>query len=187
MRHNFTLILLVTLAVWRQPVQAQQLCNFGVRAAGIANTSVTLPDVWALGNSTAGIARLEHPTAGVYAENRFGEAAFTTVALKFVYPTQNYGTYGLSLSRFGDALFSQQHAGLGVAPKLGQFSLGAKADVWQVSVQEYGSQKAVALSAGVQGEVIPDLYFGAFAFNLNQAQLASFEDESRFVSPLQSY
>lgn len=157
--------------------QAQQLCNFGARAAGMGGAAVTFQDVWALGNNTAGLAYLEHPSAGVYVENRFGQNAFTTVALQAVYPTQRYGTYGLSLSRFGDALFSQQHAGFGVAHKLGQFSLGAKVDVWQVAVEGYGSQKAVALSVGGMGEIIPDLYFGAFAYNLNQAKLASFEDE----------
>ncbi|GAB3821664.1 hypothetical protein GCM10028895_24270 [Pontibacter rugosus] len=143
----------------------------------MGGAAVTLQDVWALSNNTAGITALEQPTAGVYVENRFGIEAFTTVALQAVYPTARYGTYGLSFSRFGDELFSQQHAGVGVAHKLGQFSLGAKADVWQVSAEGYGSQKAVALSVGGLGEIIPDLYFGAFAYNLNQAKLASFEDE----------
>ncbi|TPE43720.1 PorV/PorQ family protein [Pontibacter mangrovi] len=177
MKHNFILVLLTLLLAWRLPAQAQELCNFGARAAGMAYATATLHDVWALSNNTAGIAALEQPSFGVQASTRYGERAFTTVALQAIYPTQKYGTYGLSMSRFGDALFSQQHAGLGVAHKLGNFSLGAKADVWQVSVQEYGSRKAVALSVGVQGEVLPDLYFGAFAYNLNQARLASLEDE----------
>ncbi|WP_460921554.1 PorV/PorQ family protein [Pontibacter brevis] len=149
----------------------------GARAAALGNASVTLTDVWALHQNVAGIAGIDKPQAGVHAENRFSELAFTTVALHAIYPTTEYGTYGLSISRFGDALFSQQHVGLGIGHKLGQFSLGAKADVWQVAVKENGSQKAVAFSAGVQGEVIPGLYFGAYAYNLNQARLASFEDE----------
>lgn len=177
MKYYFMFILCPTLILWVPEVKAQQLCNFGARTAAMGYTSVALTDVWAVGNNTAGIANLPAPAIGVYAENRFGERAFTTVALQAVYPTQKYGTYGLTLSRFGDVLFNQQHAGLGVAHKLGQFSLGAKADVWQLSVQEYGSHKAVALSVGVQGEVLPQLYFGAFAYNLNQARLASFEDE----------
>jgi hypothetical protein len=125
----------------------------------------------------AGIAHINHPEAGVYVENRFGVRAFTTVALQAIYPTGKYGNYGLSISRFGDELYSQQSVGLGVAHRLGQFSLGGKVDVWQVSVQGYGSRKAVALSVGGQGEVIPNLLFGAYAYNLNQAKLAAFEDE----------
>ncbi|MDX5422601.1 MAG: hypothetical protein LPK14_10135 [Hymenobacteraceae bacterium] len=143
----------------------------------MGNASVTLPDLWALNNNVAGIASLEQPALGAYAENRFGMRAFTTVALQAVYPTARYGNYGLSLSRFGDELYSQQHIGLGAAHKLGQFSLGAKVDVWQVSVKGYGSRKAIALSVGGQAEIIPDLYFGAYAYNLNQAKLAAFEDE----------
>lgn len=177
MKHNFTLFFYLALAIWQHQAQAQEQCNFGARAAGMGWATVTVTDVWALSNNTAGIANSEASAVGVYAENRFSEFAFTTIALQGIYPTQKYGTYGLSMSRFGDLLFSQQHVGLGVAHKLGQFSLGAKADVWQVAVKEYGSQKAIAMSVGVQGEVLPKLYFGAFAYNLNQARLASFEDE----------
>lgn len=170
-------ILLTYLVLCLSTLQAQQLSQAGARSAGMGYAAVALPDVWALCNNTAGIASIMQPQLGLYVENRFGERAFTTVALQATYPTARYGTFGLSLSRFGDALFSQQHVGVGAAHKLGQFSLGAKADVWQVQAAGYGSQKAVALSAGVQGEVVPNLYFGAFAYNLNQARLASFEDE----------
>ncbi|WP_018479382.1 PorV/PorQ family protein [Pontibacter roseus] len=149
----------------------------GARAAALGNASVTIPDLWALSNNVAGIAGLKQPQVGAYVENRFGVRAFTTVALQAVYPTSKYGNYGLSLSRFGDELYSQQHIGLGIAHKLGQFSLGAKADVWQVSAQGYGSHKAVALSVGGRAEVVPGLFFGANAYNINQARLAAFDDE----------
>lgn len=171
------ILLLFGLVLLYCRANAQVDGPIGARAAALGNASVTLSDVWALHQNVAGIAGITRPGVGAYTENRFSELAFTTVALQAVYPTPKYGTYGLSMSRFGDALFSQQHVGLGFGHKLGQFSLGAKADVWQVAVKEYGSQKAIAFSAGVQGEVIPGLYFGAYAFNLNQAKLASFEDE----------
>lgn len=177
MKQRLTRLVLTIACIWPTLAQAQQLCNFGARAAGMGHTTVTLADVWALGNNTAGIASLQQPQAGAYVENRFGESAFTTVSLQAVYSTNGYGTYGLSLSRFGDALFSQQHVGLGAAHQIGNYSLGVKADVWQVQAAGYGSQKAVTLSAGVQGKLSPVLHFGAFAYNLNQARLLAFEDE----------
>jgi hypothetical protein len=149
----------------------------GARAAAFGNASVTLPDVWALNNNVAGIASLKESQVGAYVENRFGVQAFSTVALLAVYPTAKHGHYGISLSRFGDELYSQQHIGAGIAHKLGQFSLGAKADLWQVAVKGYGSRKAVALSVGGQAEVVPGFYFGAYAYNINQAKLAAFDDE----------
>lgn len=149
----------------------------GARAAALGNASVTLPDIWAMHNNIAGIANLKRPEAGVYVENRFGIQAFTTVALHAVFPTRNYSSYGISLSRFGDALYNQQSVGIGAAHKIGQFSLGAKAELWQVAVAGYGSRKAVTLSVGGQGEIIPKLNFGAYAYNINQAKLTAFEDE----------
>jgi hypothetical protein len=149
----------------------------GARAAALGNASVTLPDLWALNNNVAGIGGLEQAQVGAYVENRFGIRAFSTVALQVVYPTARYGNYGLSMSRFGDELFSQQHVGVGIGHRLGQFSLGGKVDLWQVAAEGYGSRKAVALSVGGQAEVIPGLYFGAYAYNINQARLAEFGDE----------
>ncbi|MBC5775491.1 hypothetical protein H8S95_15545 [Pontibacter sp. KCTC 32443] len=149
----------------------------GARAAALGNASVIIPDVWALHNNVAGIAGQTNIQVGAYADNRFGIRAFTTVALLGIYPTAKHGVYGISMSRFGDKLYNQQHIGLGAAHKLGQFSIGAKADVWQVAVQGYGSRKAVTLAIGGQAEIIPGLYFGAHAYNLNQAKLADFEDE----------
>ncbi|NEM97984.1 PorV/PorQ family protein [Pontibacter burrus] len=150
---------------------------FGARAASLGNASVTLPDIWASHNNIAGIAGLSQAQVGAYAENRFGIRAFTTVALLAAVPTQKYGRYGISLSRFGDELYNRQHIGVGAAHKLGQFSVGAKVDVWQIAVAGYGSRKAVTLTIGGQGEIVPGLFFGANAYNLNQAKLAEFEDE----------
>lgn len=173
------LLLYIAAVCWLAPglARAQADVPTGARAAALGNASVTLPDVWALHNNVAGIASLAQPEAGVYVENRFGIQAFTTVALQAVYPTSKFGSYGISLSRFGDALYSQQSVGIGAAHRLGQFSLGAKAEVWQVAVAGYGSRKAVALSVGGRGEILPNLYFGAYAFNINQSGLAAFEDE----------
>jgi len=158
-------------------VQAQADVPFGARAAALGNAAVTFQDSWALFQNPAGIAGLKQPEIGVYADTRFGISAFTTVALQAVYPTGKYGNYGVSFSRFGDALFNRQHIGFGASHALGQFRVGAKVDIWQLAVQGYGSRKVVTLSLGGQAEIIPDLYFGAYAYNLNQARLSDFEEE----------
>ena len=177
MKPILLLLMLLTGVLFPTMVCAQADVPMGARAAALGNASVTLPDLWALHNNVAGIAHMTQPAVGASVENRFGIRAFTTVALQAVYPTGKFGTYGVSMTRFGDELYSQQALGVGVAHKLGQFSLGVKADVWQVAVAGYGSRKAVTLSMGGQGEIIPNLYFGAYAYNLNQAKLSSFEDE----------
>ena len=160
------------------PAQAQGYgAPAGARAAGMGGAAVTLSDVWALGNNTAGMAALKTPEVGAFAYNKFAIAELSTVGLLAVVPTAKYGTWGLDLQRFGGDLYNEQRLGVGLAHQLGVVRLGLKADVLQVRVKEWGSRKSVAFSLGGQSEVVPGLVFGAHIFNLNQAKLAEFEDE----------
>jgi len=143
----------------------------------MGGAAVTLSDVWALGNNTAGMAALKTPEVGAFAYNKFAIAELSTVGLLAVVPTAKYGTWGLDLQRFGGDLYNEQRLGVGLAHQLGVVRLGLKADVLQVRVKEWGSRKSVAFSLGGQSEVVPGLVFGAHIFNLNQAKLAEFEDE----------
>src|SRR5688500_9814606 len=149
----------------------------GARAAALSNASVGISDVWSLHNNVSGIARLEKPELGVFAENRFGMKAFSTVALVGAMNLSSNSGIGVQLFRFGDKLYNEQRLGIGFAHQLGQVSLGLKADLLQVHVEEFGSKRVVAFSFGGQSEVVPGLVFGAHVYNLNQAKLAEFEDE----------
>jgi hypothetical protein len=149
----------------------------GARAAGLSNASVTLSDVWALSNNVAGIAKLDRPELGAFAENRFMIRGFNTVAFQAMYPTAKYGVGGIDLYRFGDQLYNEQRFGIGYAHRIGTVSLGIKLDLLQLRIQDLGSRKAVAFSVGAQMEVVPDLVVGAHVYNLNQTRLAEAEDE----------
>lgn len=54
-----------------------------------------------------------------------------------------------------------------------------------MAVEGYGSRKVITLAAGGQAEIVPDLFFGLYAYNLNQAKLADFEDE-RFSTTMKA-
>ncbi|KAA3436567.1 hypothetical protein FOA19_19465 [Rufibacter hautae] len=149
----------------------------GARGVSLGGAAVTLPDVWALSNNPAGIAALKSLELGAYAHNRFSIKELTTVGLLAVYPTAKYGTIGVEVQRFGGELYNEQRLGIGLAHQLGVVRLGLKADLLQVRVKEWGSRKAVALSMGLQSDLLPKLTFGAHIYNLNQAKLAQFEDE----------
>ncbi|MDB5263546.1 MAG: hypothetical protein JWQ14_2829 [Adhaeribacter sp.] len=157
----------------------------GARAAGMAGVAVTLADVWAVSNNIAGITALKKPVAGVYAENRFNLKELSTVTLQGVYPLTKGGAAGIELARFGDKLFNEQKLGLAYAHQIGPVSLGLKATLLQIHLEESGSRRAVALSFGGQSEIIPKLTFGAHIFNFNQAKLARFQNE-RFPTVMQA-
>lgn len=149
----------------------------GARAAALSNASVGISDAWSLHNNVSGIARLEKAELGVFAENRFGMKAFSTVALVGAMKLNQNSGVGVQLYRFGDKLYNEQRIGLGFAHQLGQVSLGLKADLLQIHVEEFGSKRVVAFSFGGQSELVPGLMVGAHIYNFNQAKLAEFQDE----------
>ena len=149
----------------------------GARTAAMAGAGVNLKDVFAITNNISGITSLKKMAVGVYAENRFNLKALSTVSLLGVYPLAKSGAVGLEFSRFGDKLYNEQQIGLGFAHQLGTVSLGVKATLWQVHLEELGSKRTLAFSFGGQSEIIPNLVVGAHIFNLNQAKLASYQNE----------
>ncbi|MCR5887090.1 hypothetical protein LRS06_04720 [Hymenobacter sp. J193] len=159
----------------------------GARAAGMGQAAATLSDVWALSNNVAGLGSLNRLEIGVAAENRFLTRALSTATLAAAAPlgratadnaAGRYGVVGITFQRFGDKLYNEQRVAAGYAYRTGVMSVGARVDMLQVSLEGLGSQRAVAASVGAQAELLPRrLVFGAFLYNLNQARLASYEDE----------
>ncbi|OON67364.1 hypothetical protein [Hymenobacter sp. CRA2] len=161
----------------------------GGRAAGLGNASVTLSDVWSIGNNVAGLGQLTRPEVGVYANNQYLIRELNNASLAAALPLGRiadgtsakaapHGVVGVELQRFGGKLYSEQRVGLGYGYRLGLVSIGARADVLQVSIEGLGSRRTAALSLGGQAEVIPQkLTFGAYLYNLNQAKLADYQNE----------
>ena len=157
----------------------------GARAAALGNASVTLSDVWAIGNNVAGLGQLNAPAVGVYAENRYLLPALNTVAVAAAVPLGRVekeqatrGVVGFEAERFGGKLYSEQRVGVGYGYRGGLVSIGARVDMLQVSIEGLGSKQALAVSLGGQAELVPKrLVFGACLYNLNQARLADYQRE----------
>lgn len=165
----------------------------GARAAALSNASTTLGgEVWALGNNVAGLGALNAPVAGFYAENRYFSAALNVAALAVAMPVgavtpgatpaqpaqAKNGVVGLEVQRFGGSLYNETRAGLGYGYRFGFISLGARVDMLQVSIEGLGSRRVALGSLGGQMELLPNkLAVGVSLYNLNQARLASYQDE----------
>ncbi|TGE25665.1 hypothetical protein E5K00_10880 [Hymenobacter aquaticus] len=157
----------------------------GARAAALGNASVTLADVWAVGNNVAGLGQVTSAAVGFYAENRYLSRALNTAVLAAALPVGSLtdgkatrGVVGFEAQRFGDKLYSEQRVGAGYGYRGSLVSVGARFDVLQVSIEGLGSKRAVAVSLGGQAEVVPNrLVFGAYLYNLNQARLAEYDRE----------
>ena len=148
----------------------------GGRASGIANTSVTLTDSWALFNNPAGLAGITQMHLMFAYDNRFGIAGLQSMAAGAVFPSR-YGCFGFSVQKLGDALYSEQMAGLAFSHKMGLVQLGMKASYMQVHVGDRGTKGALVMEFGGVATITPQLSFGAHIYNFSQAKLARYQDE----------
>ena len=163
-----------------------QLTNEGIggRALGTANASITYSDVWAVHNNISALAEFEGTEVGVGFNNRFGISGFNTLSVAAAHQLSK-GTAALSVKRFGDDLYNESVVGLGFAHKLDFVSLGFKANLLQVAIDELGSKSAVALEFGGLVHLNDELIVGANVYNINQAKIAVANDE-RFSTVLKA-
>ena len=179
--------------------RAAALSNASVALAG---------EVWSMGNNVAGISEIQRPSVGFYAENRYFSSALNVGALTVALPLgrttapgaggvmqgaegaapslspapaptwARNGVVALEAQRFGGVLYNETRVGVGYAYRFGQISLGARADMLQVSIEGLGSRRMVLGTLGGQIEIVPRrLSFGASLYNLNQAKLANYQAE----------
>lgn len=148
----------------------------GGRSWGLANASITLADSWSVYNNVGGLARLKELGVMTACDLRYGMDGFTTVALAGVLPL-SYGTYGISLDRFGDKLYNEQRLGVAYGHQVDRVSLGVKASYAQVAVSEVGVRSRVVFEFGGIAELMPNLWMGAHVYNFTQARLADYQDE----------
>ena len=168
------LALLASLVAAPRPVRAgNEPAPAGARAVGLAGAAAPLADAWSLTNNIGGLGWLTSPTVSVYADNRFGVSAFRTGGLAGAAPIRGgkLGVGGFDVLRFGDDIYSETRAGFGYAYRQGPFSLGVKADMWQLATEGLPSRRAVALSLGGLVQLRPKLWLGAYGYNINQAHL----------------
>ncbi len=193
---GFGCALLGALAVRPAAAQGNGPGVRGARAAALSNASVALGgEVWSMGNNVAGLGEMQQRTVGFYAENRYFSPALNVGALAVAIPLglappaaptpdgaapvwARRGVVAFEAQRFGGALYNETRVGGGYGYRFGQISLGARVDVLQVSIEGLGSRRVLLGTLGGQIEIVPRrLSFGASLYNLNQARLASYQDE----------
>ena len=197
--------LLLVLLSWGPGAEAQAQGNGpgvrGARAAALGNASVALAgEVWSMGNNVAGLAEIQRPTVGFYAENRYFSPALNVGSLIVALPVgrqpagpagvadgapavaarawARHGVVAFEAQRFGGVLYNETRLGVGYGYRFGQISLGGRVDMLQVSIEGLGSRRVLLGTLGGQIEVVPQrLSFGASLYNLSQTRLAGYQNE----------
>jgi hypothetical protein len=150
----------------------------GARSSAMANSSVGLSDLWSVHHNQAGLARINKAEAGIYYENRFLIPELSLKGFAVALPAKS-GVFGVSVSHFGFALYSETQAGLAYAQKLGEkVSAGVKLNYLNTFIGDnYGRRGVMTAEVGVQAELAPGLTLGAHIYNPARARLSHYDNE----------
>lgn len=152
----------------------------GARAAGLANSAVTLSDVWSAHHNQAGLGFLTAPSAGVYYESRFLLPELGLGGAVAALPLSNRkGTFGLSYRNFGYQLYSESKAGLAFSRAFSDdLSFGMQINYHQIRIADvYGNRNVFTAEVGVQYKVAKNLTLGAHVFNPNRSKLTEINED----------
>ena len=144
----------------------------GAKGAAMANASNTFQDVFSITSNQAGIAFLENASVGLLAEQRFLSADIRQFGAVAGLPTR-FGSFGLLIQTFGFDVYNEQKIGLAYARKLSKkFAIGVQFDYLNTQVSEYGNFNAISFEAGLQTEVLKNLWLGASVSNPFRIEVA---------------
>jgi hypothetical protein len=149
----------------------------GARAAGMGYASATLTDEWAFFSNVAGLANIKEKTVASTFEVRPALPGGNRMGAVLTLPF-SFGTTGLGVFRFGDALYSEQMLSVGFANRIGNTSLGAKLSYIQYRAEGFGTHGAIGLNVGGITQLTPQFSIGAWIQNINQPKI-NFADKEK--------
>jgi len=153
----------------------------GARAIGMGNAVAANEDVWSTFNNIAGIGKLDKINVAAFFERRYNFSGFDQFAvvgnLPLAITPLKYGNVALGLYRFGTELYNESRFNVGYAHNIMGVNLGIQAEYVQVTISEWSSKANVVINFGGQVQIVKNLRFGAHIYNLNQAKIATYQDE----------
>lgn len=149
----------------------------GGASAGTAGIRTVHSDIFSAYNNQAGLAFEENAGIGIHAERRFMVEGLDRMQGVFALPTSS-GTFGLSLSYYGNPNYQERKAGISYARLLTeQFSIGVQFNYIGLSIAEYGQRNTFTFELGFQYFLYDNLLFGAHIYNPLRIQLEDFQEE----------
>lgn len=156
----------------------------GARELGIGQAITALP-----GNSLSVFANPammpeKERSVSFFGVRYYGLAEITDIATAITYPTK-LGVFGAGVHRYGFDLFNESRLRLAYKYNFKGFRFGLIANYNHVMQGgEYGSAGTLGMDLGVSAPIIPSLWIGAQAANINRPRYGKLNDEElpRFMS-----
>lgn len=142
----------------------------GGPSSGMAHAGATTRDAWSVFYNVGGLPWIQRSQLVAAYENRFGfSEGLHAAGVGFVHPLSS-STIGLSVYRFGDALYSEDQVALAFGQRIGQFSFGLRLSGHQYHTETVGTRFASTVDIGGVARLSPTLFFGMQITNLTQSR-----------------
>jgi hypothetical protein len=148
----------------------------GARSLGMGNAVVAIRHQWSIFNNVGGMAGVDKLSVMASFSSQYQVSGLQVLAIGAVMPTK-LGNFGMAIQRFGDELYHGHLVGLAYSHQINQVSVGLKINYVQIAISDLGSRSTLALELGGVAQLLPELSFGAYIYNFNQAKLADYQDE----------
>lgn len=149
----------------------------GARELGMGQATTALQGTsWSIFANPAMMSEEERSVA-FFGVRYFGFAEISDIAASVSYPTK-FGTLGAGVHRYGFDLFNESRLRIGYKNSFMGFHFGGVINYSHVAQGGgYGSAGAIGFDIGIAAPVIPNLWIGAKATNINQPEYGSMNDE----------
>ena len=165
----FVLFFMLPFAVFSQ----DGIYSAGARANALGNASVALPDHWSIFNNVGALGGSSGSSVLVSYLNRYQMGqGFQSIAAGYLHDFGDIKV-GASAFQFGDQLFNENKIGLAYSHKINFVSLGVQVNRLQYSVEGFGTAATYVVELGGLVMVTSELHFGAYIYNINQANISS--------------
>lgn len=146
------------------------------QSRGLGTAVIALPEISSTMNAVGGIGRLQNTSLIVGYDHLYGLEGLNSLYAGYL---QRIGSWsaGLSISQFGDAIFSDSRASVMMGNKLGIASLGARVNANQIRAEGYETQNAFSVDIGGIAELSEVLLIGAEIQNINRAKYSNSEGQ----------
>lgn len=141
------------------------------KSAAMANTSVTISDIWSIYNNQAGLGFLENVSVGAFHQSGFIKEQ-NLQGIAFALPTKT-GTIGASYSYYGFSQYNEMQAGLAFGRTFSKyFAVGVQMNYIHTQVAgNYGSVNSVNFEIGILSQPIENFFIGAHVYNPSRSKM----------------
>ncbi|MCB0846620.1 MAG: hypothetical protein KDE26_25400 [Bacteroidetes bacterium] len=145
----------------------------GARAISMGNAHTAIKqNFWNLFYNPAGIAGIQQPFLGVYAERRFGLSELNYGHAGIVFPFAEEQAIGATIGSFGFEAYRENQASLSYAIRLMErISLGTRFHYGNLTIKDHGNTSILWASIGLQTQVNAEITLGFHVWNINRSSL----------------